>query len=186
VANVLSLDTVLSSLSFHARKWSPDLIRTQSRDLLRFLTIRLYSEGQGDLRTASLTISQSSLAAKIGVTREWCNKLLAQLQDAGWIRYSSSRRPDGLRTTCTYGIGNMMRRLLIMLSKSHAKKAKQKHVVKSGSQFFPFSVRKSFFSIRQQEEKPPTPKTLKRIPLLNAWLGRGKEGGQLLTPSSRC
>lgn len=172
---VLTLDTILSALNFHARAWSPDLIRTQARDLLRFLTLRLYSEGKGSLQGASLTISQGALADKIGVTREWCNRLLAQLKDEGWISYSSGRREGGLRTTCTYGIGNLMRRLLIMLTKSHLKKAKQKRVVKPPSQEFPFSTKKTSLFIHQKEQKPPKLDTLSRIPLLRVWLGRGKE-----------
>lgn len=173
VVVVLSLDTILSSLSFHARTWSPDLIRTQARDLLRFLTIRLYSEGKGNLQAASLTISQSALADKLGITREWCNQLLAQLKVEGWITYSSGRREGGLRTTCTYGIGNMLRRLIIMLSKSHAKKAKQKHVVKSSPQVFPPKVVKRPFSILERGHEPPNPAILSKIPLLSQWWNRG-------------
>lgn len=171
-SGTLALDTILSAMNFHARAWSPGIKRRQSRDLLRFIVIRLYSEGYGDLRTASLTISQSALADKIGVTREWCNQLLAQLKDAGWISYSSGRREGGLRTTCTYGIGNMLRRLLIMLSKSHAKKAKQTHVVKSRSQAFPFSSEKCFSLIRQNEQKLLGKEILARIPLLSIWMHR--------------
>jgi hypothetical protein len=74
---------------------------------------------------------------KIGVSREWCNKLLASLKAAGWLQYSSGRRERDLRTTCTFAIGNTLKQLLITLTKSHAKKAKQKPVVKSGSQVFP-------------------------------------------------
>src|SRR6476646_776271 len=162
-SGTLALDTILSAMNFHARQWSPELKRRQSRDLLRFLTIRLYGEGQGSLQAASLTISQSALADKIGITREWCNRLLAQLKDEGWIQYSCSRRPDGLRTTCTYAIGNLMRRLLIMLNKSRAKKAKQKHAVKSSSQSFPFPTEKRKFLIQQRKYETPEPEALAKV-----------------------
>ena len=173
----LALDTILSATSFHVKKWSPELVRTQSRDLLRFVLVRLYSDNRGDLHTASLTISQSALADKIGVTREWCNKLLASLKDAGWLQYSSGRREGGLRTTCTFSIGNTLKRLLIALTKSHAKKVKQTHVVKLGSQVFPLVLKKSLFFIQQKKEEPPRPDVLARIPVLKRWLERGKEEG---------
>jgi hypothetical protein len=174
----LSLDTILSATFFHAKKWNPDLVGSQARDLLRFLTIKLYAGSNGNLNTASLTISQSALAGKIEVTREWCNKLLASLKDAGWIHYTSTRRADGLRTRCTYTLGNVMRRLLVMLAKSHAKKAKQKRVVNSGSQFFPFSMKKKFSFILEREQESPRPELLAKIPLLKRWMGRGKESRQ--------
>jgi hypothetical protein len=176
-SGTLALDTILSATAYHVKKWSPDLVRTQSRDLLRFVLIRLYSVNKGDLNTASLTISQSALADKIGVTREWCNKLLASLKNAGWLQYSSGRREGGLRTTCTFAIGKTLKRLLIALTKSHAKKAKQKPVVKSGSQVFPLFLKKSLPFIQRKKEEPPRPDVLARIPVLKKWLERGKEEG---------
>ena len=161
----LALDTILSAMAFHVRKWSPELVRTQSRDLLRFVLIRLYSDNRGNLNTASLTISQSALADKIGVTREWCNKLLASLKAAGWLQYSSGRGEGGLRTTCTFAIGNTLKRLLIMLTKSHAKKAKQKPVVKYPSQDFPFSSKKNLFPILSKEKEAPRSEVLTKIPI---------------------
>jgi hypothetical protein len=173
-SGTLTLDTILSATSFHVRKWSPELVRTQGRDLLRFLIIRLYSDNQGNLNTASLTISQSLLADKIGVTREWCNKLLAQLKDAGWLQYSSGRREGGLRTTCTFAVGNTLRRLLIALTKSHAQKNQQKHDVKSRSQSFPLSMKKYLSYIPQKENETLKPEVLAKMPLLEKWIERGQ------------
>jgi hypothetical protein len=185
-SGALALDTILSAMLFHVKKWSPELTRTQSRDLLRFVLIRLYSDNRGNLNTASLTISQSALADKIGVTREWCNKLLASLKAEGWLVYSSGRREGGLRTICTFAIGNTLKRLLIMLMKSQAKKAQKKYVVKSPSQVFPFSSKKHISFILQKENEPPTLEVLAKIPLLQRWLRRGNvktEGSDACAPS---
>lgn len=166
---MLTLDTILSAMSFHVRKWSPDLARTQARDLLRYLVMRLHSEGKGTLNAGSLTISQSALADHLGITREWCNKLLANLKADGWLIYSSGRRKGGLRTTCSFAIGNTLKRLLIALSKS---KTKKKRVVKSRSQAFPFSVKKYFSSIREEGKVTISLEALQKIPLLGKWMER--------------
>jgi hypothetical protein len=173
--SVFALDTILSAMNFHARRWSPDLTRTQSRDLLRFLTIKLYGEGKGSLQGASFTISQSALADKIGVCREWCNKLLAQLKNEGWISYTSTYEQPCKRTPCTYVIGNTMRRLLIMLTKSRSKKNKQNPVVNSRSQVSPLfsKERKPFYPPPRNNEKRP--EIVDRDPLLKMWMDRGRQ-----------
>lgn len=137
----LTLDTILSAMKLHVWTWSPELVWIQNRDLLRFFLIRFYGGNHGNLITASLTISQSLLADKLGVTRECCNKLLAQPRDAEGRHYSSRRREGGLRATRTFAVGNTPRCLLLALTKSHAQKNQQPRCE------VPFTVF-SFFSLR--------------------------------------
>jgi len=94
---VLALDTILSA-SFHfVIKWSPELDRTKSRDLLRFVLCRLYDAGRGNLHTASLALAQTTVARKLGLSRQWVGVLVQRLETAGWIEHYSPVLPDGTK-----------------------------------------------------------------------------------------
>src|SRR5215813_8519944 len=98
----LALDTILSA-SFHfVVKWSPELDRNKSRDLLRFVLIRLYDEGRGQLVNTQLTLAQTTLAKKLGNSRQWVGVLLERLQAAGWIEYEAPWIGPGMRGSTSY------------------------------------------------------------------------------------
>jgi DNA-binding Lrp family transcriptional regulator len=176
-SGVLALDVVLSAVFFFAGKWSPALKRNQSRDLLRFLLCRLYDQGRGDLGRAQLTLAQSTVARKLGLSRQWIGELLARLQSAGWIEYYSPVLEDGMRGSCIFRVGRQLKRLLVMLLKSRKRKTPTKSDANKAWQFSPSHEEKRQKAILEQENRPPRPEILKRIPLLKAWLERGEQAG---------
>ncbi len=171
----LALDTILSATQFFVRKWTPDLKRNQSRDLLRFLLCRLYDEGRGKLVGAQLTLAQGTLGKKLGLSRQWVGILLARLQHAGWLEYYAPVLDDGMRGSTIIRAGRQLKRLLIMLMKGKQYKSPVKTAAKSKWQFSPSLEEKRYLLILEQENAPPKPETLAKIPLLKKWLERGKE-----------
>lgn len=172
--SVLALDTILSA-SFHfVKQWNPELSRSASRDLLRFVLIRLYDEGQGQLVNAQLTLAQTTLARKLGISRQWVGVLLDRLQAAGWIEYGAPWVGPGMRGSTSYRIGRTLKRLLVMLTKSRRGKKPAKPVAQSSWQFSPTKVEKKLLLIQGKENQPPSPALLARIPLLRTWLSRGQ------------
>ena len=189
--HVLALDTILSAVFFFAGKWTPELRRNQSRDVFRFLLCRLYDQGRGQLMNAELTLAQGTLAQKLGLSRQWVGELLERLKEAGWIEYYAPVLEDGMRGSTIFRVGRQLKRLLVMLWKSKRRLPagrQGKKPVKSDAnnpwQFSPSIEEKRHQQILEQENTPPSPEILKRIPLLKRWLDRGTgEAGQK-APSS--
>jgi hypothetical protein len=114
-AQTIALDNVLSALWWALPKWTPALKRNQSRDVLRLLVCKLYGASHGNLFNARIQASQDALAASVGISREWCNKLLARLVEAGWIESYAPRLPDGRYLPCLFKPGGQLKRLLCVL-----------------------------------------------------------------------
>jgi hypothetical protein len=170
---VLTLDTVLSSSHFFAGKWSPALKRNQSRDLLRHLLCRLYGASKGNLFRARIRASHASLAAELGLSREWVCKLSGRLQETKWLDYYAPRLSDGTFEVGIFRPGRMLKRLLCMLSGSR----RSQHHVNKFSQSFPLLKKereKRLLQALRREKEPPKPELLAKIPLLRTWLGRGE------------
>jgi hypothetical protein len=175
---VLALDTILSA-SFHfVGKWSPGLDRTKSRDLLRFLLCRLYDHGRGQLVNTQLVLAQTTLARKLGLSRQWIGELVQRLESAGWIEHYAPVLPDGTNGSTIFRIGRQLKRLLVMLAKTRRGKKPAITPAKSAWRFSPTDVEKRLLSIREKENEPPRAALLARIPLLKTWLERGKEEGK--------
>jgi hypothetical protein len=170
----LALDNILSASFFFADKWSSGLSGNRARDLLRFLTCRLYDQGRGKMVGAHITLAQGTIAKKIGISGKWCWELCQRLQAAGWIEYTAPRLPDGMRASCTFAIGRQFKRLLVMLLKSAKPKKRQKSVTNDQWKFSPSIEEKKALLIHQKENEPPPERILAKIPLLKAWLERGK------------
>jgi len=175
--STLTLDTIVSATGFFVGRWSPALRRNQSRDLLRFLLCRLYDQNRGQLRGASVTLAQGTLARKLGLSRQWVGILLQRLHDTGWLEYHAAVLPGGMRSSCRIRIGRQLQRLLIMLTKARARKNPRKPDAKAAWQFSPPKREKELFFRRDRENIPPSLSLLERIPLLGRWLERGKERG---------
>jgi DNA-binding Lrp family transcriptional regulator len=172
---MLALDSILSA-SFHfVVKWSPELDRTKSRDLLRFLLCRLYDQNRGQLLNVQLQLAQTTLARKLGLSRQWVGILVQRLENAGWIEHYSPVLPDGTNGSTVWRIGRQLKRLLVMLSKSRRGKKPVIKPAKSTWRFSPTPVEKTLLSIQEKENQPPNPALLERIPLLRRWMDRGKE-----------
>jgi hypothetical protein len=121
-SGVLALDVVLSAVFFFAGKWTPALKRNQSRDLLRFLLCRLCDQSRGQLMVGQITLAQSTLARKLGLSRQWVGELVHRLEAAGWIEHYSPTLPDGTNGSTIFRVGRQLKRLLMMLLKSRKRK----------------------------------------------------------------
>jgi len=190
--DVLALDTIISAVFCFAGKWTPELKGNQSRDLLRFLLCRLYDQSRGQLVNAQLTLAQGTLASKLGLSRQWVGALLERLQEAGWIEYYAPVLSEGMRGSTIFRVGGQLKRLLLMLLKSKRRlpalphrqaggrqgKTSRKPADNNPWQFSPSQEERRQQQLLEQENTPPTPELLKRIPLLQRWLdrGRGSEG----------
>jgi DNA-binding Lrp family transcriptional regulator len=174
-SGALTLDTVLSATFYFVTKWSPGLKRNQSRDLLRYILCRLYDEGRGQLMNAQLSLAQTTLAHKLGISRQWVGILVQRLEAAGWIEHSSPKLADGTNGSTLWRVGRLLKRLLVMLTKSKRRKTPMPKPAKSTWHFSPLKREKERLSFLAKEKAPPRPALLERIPLLRVWLQRGKE-----------
>jgi hypothetical protein len=174
--HVLALDTILSATFFFVGKWSPDLARNRSRDLLRFVLCRFYDAGRGTVQNAQFTLAQTTLAHKLGLSRQWVGILLARLQEAGWVEFYAPTLPDGTNGSTIFRPGRQLKRLVIALLKSRRAKKPAKPVAQSTWHFSPSAEEKKLNLIRQKEMEPPKPEVLRRMPLLRRWLSRGNSG----------
>jgi hypothetical protein len=114
-ANQIQLDNIISALTWALPQWTPALKQGQARDVLRLLVCKLYGASHGNLFGARIQASQASLAASCGISREWCNKLLARLVAEGWIQSYAPRLPDGRYLPCLFRPGGQLKRLLYVL-----------------------------------------------------------------------
>jgi Mn-dependent DtxR family transcriptional regulator len=171
----LALDTVLSATFFFVGKWTPDLRRNQSRDLLRFLLCRLYDQSRGQLMEGQLALAQGTLARKLGLSRQWVGTLVQRLEDEGWLEYSSPKLADGTNGSTVWRVGRLLKRLLVMLAKSKRQKNPIPKPAKSTWHFSPLKREKEILSILEKEKARPAPYLVAKIPLLGTWLKRGKE-----------
>jgi DNA-binding Lrp family transcriptional regulator len=174
---VLALDTVLSATFCFVARWSPALKRNQSRDLLRFLLCRLYDQSRGQLVHGQIILAQTTLARKLGLSRQWVGELLDRLQEAGWIEHYAPVLDDGMRGSTIFRVGRQLKRLLMMLLKSRKRKTPTKSDVHNRWQFSPSIEEKRQRTLLEMENTPPRPELLKRIPLLKRWMERGKQVG---------
>ena len=122
MANLISLDTILSGAFFFAGKWCPELKRNQSRDVLRLVLAKLYGASKGNPFYARVRASHASLAADLGLSREWTCKLIARLRATGWLSTVSLRLHDGTQEITLFRPGRTLKRLLLMLAGSRQRR----------------------------------------------------------------
>src|SRR4029453_14665840 len=172
-SGLLTLDQIWSATTTFTVKWSEGLESNKAHRVLHYLLCRLYDEGRGQLGNARLTLAQTTLSKKLGISRQWIGELVARLSAAGWIEYHSSKLPSGTNSSSVWRVGRMLKRLLVMLSKSRQRKTSAIKPAKSTWHFSPRKLEKEISFILEKEKTLPRPDTLGRIPLLKAWLQRG-------------
>jgi hypothetical protein len=172
-SQVLALDTVLAAAQFFVDKWSPDLGRNRSRDLFRFILCRFFDAGRGNVHTAQFTLAQTSLARKLGLSRQWVGILLARLQAAGWLEFYAPTLADGTNGSTIFRPGKQLQRLLIMIAKAHRPKKPAQPIAKTSWHFLPLQEEQKILLRRRKENEPPPERILERIPLLRRWMKRG-------------
>jgi len=173
-SGVLALDSILSATFHFTTKWSSELQSNKSRDLLRYIVCRLYDEGRGQLMNTQLELAQTTLARKLGISRQWVGTLVQRLEAAGWLEHSSPTLADGTNGSTVWRVGRLLKRLLVMLAKSPRRKTPIQKPAKSTWHFSPLKREKEIHTILQREKELPSGTILARIPLLRTWLVRGK------------
>jgi hypothetical protein len=141
----LSLDAICNSATYFSGKWSPELRRNQSRDVLRTVLSKLYGASHGSLFHARMRCSHAALAGACGLSREWTCKLVARLRAAGWVDTHAPRLAEGKQQeVSTFRPGRMLKRLLVMLLRSRqrsgrvndcSQKLPNKEDIEKGRQF---------------------------------------------------
>jgi hypothetical protein len=174
----LTLDNILSAVSFFVGQLTPDLKRNQSRDLLRFLICKLYDQSRGQLHKSQIKLAQTTLAQKLGLSRQWVGTLLARLQHEGWLEFYAPKLETGIRGSTIFRIGRQLKRVLLKLIKSKPKKNEVNLPANERWQFSPSKEEKKILLILKKESTPPHPDILHRLPLLKTWLNRGGEKPQ--------
>jgi len=179
-SSTLTLDTILSATDFFSTKWSQGIESNKAGRLLRFLICRLYDAGRGQLVNAQLTLAQTTLSQKLGISRQWVGELVSRLERAGWLEHSSPKLPDGTNGSTIFRAGRILKRLIVMLSKSRRGEKRVNKPANTRWHFSPTKVEKEISSILAKEKALPTPAVIARIPMLKRWLERGKEktGGE--------
>ena len=174
----LTLDQIWSATSHFSITWSEGIESNKARRILHYLVCRLYDVSQGNLINASLTLAQTTLSAKLGISRQWIGELVQRLGREGWIEHYAPTLPDGTNGSTLFRAGRMLKRVVVMLQKSPRGKNSIKKPAKSRWHFSPSKKEKHLSFLQQKEEKPLTPETLHRIPLLKTWIERGRPKNQ--------
>jgi len=143
--------------------------------VLHYLLCRLYDEGRGQLVNARLTLAQTTLSTKLGISRQWVGALVSRLERAGWIEHVAPKLPDGTNGSSVWRVGRMLKRLLVMLSKSRRGEKRGNPPAKSTWHFSPLKREKEILLLLSNEQELPTPEVIARIPKLKRWLERGKD-----------
>ena len=173
--SMLTLDQIWSATSTFTVKWSKGLESNKAHRVLHYLLCRLYDEGRGQLVNASLTLAQTTLSTKLGISRQWIGELVSRLERAGWVEHSAQKLPDGTNSSTVWRVGRMLKRLLVMLGKSRGGEKRGNPPAKSTWHFSPLKREKKIFSFLSNEQELPSLHLLEKIPLLGQWLRRGKE-----------
>ena len=173
--SVLTLDIILSATFYFTTKWSSQLQSNKARDLLRYILCRLYDEGRGQLMNTQLALAQTTLARKLGISRQWVGTLVQRLEAEGWLEHFSPTLADGTNGSTVWRVGRLLKRLLIMLTKSKQRKTPMPKPAKSTWLFSPLKREKELLSLLAKEQTLPAPSLIAKIPLLRTWLQRGKE-----------
>ena len=172
---LLTRDHIGSATSTCMVTWSEGLESNKAHRVLHYPLCRLSEEGRGQLVNAGLTLAQTTLAKKLGISRQWVGKLVSRREQAGWIAHHSSKLADGTNDSSRWRVGRLLKRLLVMLAKSRHGKKQRKDTAACHWHFSPQRGEREILSILERENESPTLEVLARIPTLKQWLQRGQE-----------
>jgi hypothetical protein len=120
-----------------------------------------------------MTLAQTTLARKTGLSRQWIGILLGRLQAAGWLDCYAPRLPGGMHGSTIFRAGRQLKRLVMTLRNSRRAKTLMQSAAHTRWHFSPSYEEKKTLQIQQREKEPPKPELLHQIPLLRKWLERG-------------
>lgn len=121
----ISLDSIANAATYFSGKWNPELKRNQSQQLLTLILDKLYwptraNIFRGNPFHARIQASHAALGETLELSRVWICKLTRKLRDAKWIETYAPRKPNGKYQEVTiYRPGKKLKKLLVMLLKSH-------------------------------------------------------------------
>jgi hypothetical protein len=115
---------------------------------------------------AHLALAQTTVAKKLGISRQWIGTLVHRLEETGWLVHTSEKLPDGTNGSTIWRAGRMLKRLLVMLTKSKRRKTSTKPAAKCTWHFSPLRREKEILSLLAKENEPPKPHILAKMPLL--------------------
>ena len=81
--NTLTLDQIWSATSTFTMKWSQGIESNKAHRVLHYLLCRLYDTGRGNLINTSITLAQTTLSQKLGISRQWVGELVGRLEREG-------------------------------------------------------------------------------------------------------
>ena len=123
--SALALDTIVNASLDRLPRWTPALPRSEATVyLLRYMLARLFVAGGGNVARARFQACQQTIGGRIygkgrqGITREWTNKLLGRLVEAGWIDRLSIKITSDRHAPCIYSAGRQLKRLIVSLLKT--------------------------------------------------------------------
>ena len=108
---VLTLDQIWSATSTFTVKWSEGIESNKAHRVLHYLLCRLYDEGRGQLVNARLTLAQTTLSKKLGISRQW----IGDARESAWrgqagsstlpqaARWHERQLPFGVLAVCSSG-----------------------------------------------------------------------------------
>ena len=170
---ILTLDQIWSATSTFTVRWSEGLESNKAHRILHYLLCRLYDKGRGQLVNARLTLAQTTLSKKLGISRQWVGQLVRRLEREGWVEHIAPKLADGTHGSTTWRVGRMLKRVLVMLSKSRRAEKQINKPDNNRWHFSPQRREKEILSILEAEKELPSVEVRRRIPLLDRWLGRG-------------
>src|SRR5215470_620613 len=104
-SGTLALDTILSAADFFSTKWSQGIESNKARRTLYYIIRRLFDVGRGNLVNATLTLAQTTLSKRLGISRQWIGELITRLEREGWLEHYSPKLPDGTNGSTIWRIG---------------------------------------------------------------------------------
>ena len=133
---------MISRSLYYLDQWTPGekLKSNVCFDVLRYLLCRLHDEGNGKVLTSHIELAQSTIAGKLGLSRQWVNILVGRLGDAGWLVATSTWTGERMRSSTCFSAGRSLRRLVCQLLGSMRKKS-QKKAINNRRQSLPRSLR---------------------------------------------
>ncbi len=118
----LDLDTICNASTYWSQRWQPALRRNQSHRVLTLVVSKLFGASYGYVFRARVRASHASLASSLELSREWVCEMIHRLRQAGWLRTTARRLPDGTQEVTEFRAGPSLKRMMVMLLK-----AKQRH-----------------------------------------------------------
>ena len=89
----MTLDTILSASEHYLGRLVERVESNKAGRLLRYVICRLWDTGRGRLVGARLDLAQTTIARRIGVSRQWLGILAHRLEAAGWLEVPQSQTP---------------------------------------------------------------------------------------------